>query len=96
MSRIEQETDKTGLHGEVVTLFGGAVYNLYRSKAYNDIRLVFKPEDQTGNFGGNADNFEYPRFDLDVAFFRAYENGKPALHAELPEVFAQRRVETAS
>ncbi len=47
-------------------------------KPTDDIRLVFKPEDQTGNFGGNADNFEYPRFDLDVAFFRAYENGKPA------------------
>ena len=78
MSRIEQETDKTGMYGEVVTLFGGARYNLYRSKAYTDVRLVFKPEDQTGNFGGNADNFEYPRFDLDVAFFRAYENGKPA------------------
>ena len=79
MSRIEKESlDKTGLRSDVVTLYNGGLYHLYRYKKYTDVRLVFAPEKSIAGFGGDVDNFEYPRFDLDVAFFRAYENGEPA------------------
>ncbi len=75
---IEKESlDKTGLRSDVVTLFQGARYNLYRYKKYTDVRLVFAPEKDIAFFGGDPDNFEYPRFDLDVSFFRVYEDGKP-------------------
>ncbi|HEX3578381.1 MAG TPA: S46 family peptidase [Thermoanaerobaculia bacterium] len=78
MSTIEQESVKaTGLRSDVVTLFQGGEYHLYRYKVYTDVRLVFAPEVAIAFFGGDPDNFEYPRYDLDVCFFRAYENGKP-------------------
>ncbi|MGI8988093.1 MAG: S46 family peptidase [Bryobacteraceae bacterium] len=78
LSEIEKDcTGKTGNKCSVVTLYDGAVYDLYEYKRYTDIRLVFAPESEIGFFGGDPDNFTYPRFDLDVAFFRAYENGKP-------------------
>ena len=63
---------------DVVTLYSGAMYNLYKYKKYDDIRLVFAPEFEMAFFGGDPDNFEYPRYDLDISFFRAYENGEPA------------------
>ena len=76
---IEKESlDRTGLRSDVVKLYQGGQYHLYRYKAYTDVRLVFSPEFDIAFFGGDPDNFEYPRFDLDVCFFRAYEDGKPA------------------
>jgi len=78
MSEIEKESlDKTGLRSDVITLYQGGWYHLYRYKKYTDIRLVFAPEQDIAFFGGDVDNFEYPRYDLDVCFFRVYEDGKP-------------------
>lgn len=79
MAKIEKESlDKTGLRSDVVTLYNGGLYHLYRYKKYTDVRLVFSPEKAIAGFGGDVDNFEFPRMNLDIAFFRAYENDKPA------------------
>src|SRR5437016_324463 len=79
INKIEKDSqDKTKLRSEVVTLFQGAQYHLYRYKVYSDVRLVFAPEQQIAFYGGDPDNFEYPRFDLDITFFRCYEDNKPA------------------
>jgi hypothetical protein len=78
IAAIENESkDKTGLRSDVITLYQGGVYHLYRFKRYDDVRLVFAPEQQSAFYGGDPDNFEYPRFDLDICIFRVYENGRP-------------------
>ncbi|MGH7170241.1 MAG: S46 family peptidase [Gemmataceae bacterium] len=78
LAAIEKEsTEKTKLRSDVVTLFQGGAYHLYRYKKYTDVRIVFAPEHAIAFFGGDTDNFEYPRFNLDICFFRAYEDGKP-------------------
>jgi hypothetical protein len=82
INTIEKESrDKTGLRSDVVTLYNGGQYQLYRYKRYTDVRLVFAPQKSIAFFGGDPDNFEYPRYDLDICFFRAYENDKP-VHVE--------------
>jgi hypothetical protein len=85
MAAIEQEAvaaadprDRDRTRCDVVTLHQGGLYHLYRYRTYSDVRLVFAPERQIAAFGGDADNFEFPRYCLDVCLFRAYEDGRPA------------------
>lgn len=78
MAKVEAEcASATGLRCDIVGLYQGSEYHLYRYRKYTDVRLVFAPEQAAAFFGGDSDNFTFPRHCLDVAFFRAYEDGKP-------------------
>ena len=78
MAKMEKESlERTGLRSDVIPLYQGGEYWLYQYKKYTDMRLVFAPEQQIAFFGGDPDNFTYPRYDIDFALFRVYENGKP-------------------
>ncbi len=80
IAAIESEAEaKSGLQSEVVTLYQGAQYHLYLYKKFTDVRLVFAPEFDIAFFGGDPDNFTFPRYALDMTLFRVYENGKPAV-----------------
>ena len=79
--------DEATVRCDLVDLYHGGQYQLFRYKRFNDIRMVFAPESTIGSFGGDPDNFNFPRYNLDVSFLRAYENGKPAA---TPEFFAWR------
>jgi hypothetical protein len=79
MSTLEAECAKGGLRCDIVVLYSGGLYHLYKYKKYTDVRLVFAPEYAIAQFGGDSDNFEYPRHTLDTAFFRVYENDKPVV-----------------
>ncbi len=72
------ETEHEGFEPEVVKLYAGGIFQLYLYKVYDDVRLVCSPHLQTAHFGGDPDNFTYPRYSIDFSFCRAYEDGKPA------------------
>jgi Peptidase S46 len=83
IAAIEKEgKEKTKLRSDVVSFYQGGEYWLYQYKVYTDVRLVFAPEQQAAFFGGDPDNFTYPRYDLDMALFRVYDENGKSLHSD--------------
>jgi Peptidase S46 len=78
----DESTKATGLRSDVITLYQGGQYSLYRYHKYTDVRLVFVPEFQAAFFGGDPDNFNFPRFNIDMSLVRVYENGQPVHPSE--------------
>jgi hypothetical protein len=85
LAALEQSCEQASPHArsgkltcQAVTLYDGGQYFLYKYKRYDDVRLVFTPETDIAAFGGDPDNFQFPRWSLDFAILRAYEHGKPA------------------
>jgi hypothetical protein len=78
MARLEKEcAERSKLRCDVITFYAGQMFGLYKYKKYTDVRLVFAPESDIAFYGGDPDNFNYPRYDLDICFFRVYENNQP-------------------
>lgn len=73
----KESRERSGLRSDIVTFYNGSEYWIYRYKKFTDVRLVMSPEEQIAFFGGDPDNFTFPRYDLDMTFFRVYENDKP-------------------
>jgi hypothetical protein len=79
LTQLEQECEaQSKLKCQSVSLYEGGQYWLYKYKRYTDLRLVFAPEEGIASFGGDPDNFQFPRWNLDMSVLRAYENGQPA------------------
>jgi len=79
LAGLQKESNEKypGLRSDNVSLYNGAEYWIYRYKKYTDVRLVMAPEKQIAFYGGDPDNFTFPRYDVDMCFFRVYENDKP-------------------